>query len=111
MKKSEKCELCPAVLPDDIQVAIHEGWIPEFWDGDEPAGGPVCPECFAKYLEMKDGGRSDPSQNPELAEELEDEVAKCLQCGAELVTRMVENSANPQDISLAEVQVCPECEE
>ena len=34
---------------------------------------------------------------------------RCPKCGAEMVSRMVPNEANPQDKTLTEEQVCPVC--
>ena len=55
--KDETCVLCGAVMPD-IHQAIDEGWIPSFFDGEEPCDGPVCNECVMKYMEMDESGET-----------------------------------------------------
>ena len=49
------CSLCGTVMPD-METAVEEGWVPSYFDGEEPCEGPVCNECLEKYLTMdKDG--------------------------------------------------------
>ena len=51
-RSAEKCALCPAVMPDDLNQAIDLGWIPSYWDGEVSCDGPVCPDCLEKYLTL-----------------------------------------------------------
>jgi hypothetical protein len=43
-----KCVLCDKTT-DDVDFAIEQGWIPNFFCNDQEYG-PVCPHCSEKYL-------------------------------------------------------------
>jgi len=38
------CVMCETPMPP-IDEAIDAGWMPSYYDGDDPCDGPVCPEC------------------------------------------------------------------
>jgi hypothetical protein len=44
-----KCTLCEKAAPDDMDVVIEEGWMPNFYVGEEEFDI-ACPECSEKYL-------------------------------------------------------------
>lgn len=50
-----KCTLCDKSITDDIEYAIDEGWIPNFWCNDQEYG-PVCTHCTEKFLEANIDG-------------------------------------------------------
>jgi hypothetical protein len=60
------CKLCDKELKnsvtglranddDNIDSAVDEGWIPNFWCGEQEYG-PVCPHCTEKYLLVNEDG-------------------------------------------------------
>ena len=53
--ENSKCVLCEKKMPD-IEVAMDEGWMPQFYVGDTEYQI-ACSDCSEKYLEYdeKDG--------------------------------------------------------
>jgi hypothetical protein len=46
---SETCYFCGRQVP--FQVAIEEGWVPDFWLEEEAsADSAACPDCAAEHL-------------------------------------------------------------
>lgn len=44
-KNSICCDLCDAIMPDDIGAAAEAGWSPTYWAGDDEIGRPICGVC------------------------------------------------------------------
>lgn len=45
-----ECYFCGRQVAD-VDQAIDAGWIPDFWDGEDEVGEPVCPECCEAKLQ------------------------------------------------------------
>ena len=46
-----ECTLCERTVTK-MDEAIDDGWMPQFWIGEEEQYGEVCPTCIEKYLEQ-----------------------------------------------------------
>ena len=52
------CDICGCTVPD-IDKAIEAGWAPETWYSEtEPGPGPICLECYYKFVDGDDNIRS-----------------------------------------------------
>ncbi len=43
------CAWCRRTVP--LEEAIDEGWLPDWWHGDDCHSSPACPTCAAEHLE------------------------------------------------------------
>ena len=47
--ESYRCDLCGRESPEDFDKVAEEGWYPNFFEGEEQTGGPVCPQCLRRF--------------------------------------------------------------
>lgn len=57
-----KCHFCDRTVA--IDDACDDGWQPGFFDGNEPHGDFVCPECAAVKLRVGEDGEMELIDNP-----------------------------------------------
>ena len=41
---------------ESVEMAIEQGWVPSFYDGDAEVSEPVCWECEERYLTLAEDG-------------------------------------------------------
>lgn len=50
------CSLCEITTVKDVETAIEEGWLPDWWDKHDNQHAPICPSCAMVFTELgKDG--------------------------------------------------------
>ena len=50
------CTFCHCEAPPDMEDVIKEGWIPDYYVGQEYTDGPVCPDCVQEHLRLSEDG-------------------------------------------------------
>jgi hypothetical protein len=53
---SYRCDLCGRESPADFDKVAEEGWYPNFFEGEEQTGGPVCPHCLKRFCYADENG-------------------------------------------------------
>ena len=44
-----KCHFCDKTVPN-LETAIAQGWLPDFWEGEKYIDDRVCCACIAQHL-------------------------------------------------------------
>jgi hypothetical protein len=50
------CAFCNREAPKDMDDVVQEGWIPDYFEGQDQMEGPVCPDCVDQHLWLSTDG-------------------------------------------------------
>ncbi len=61
------CDICHREAPKNMDDVVQQGWIPDYYLGQEQVEGPVCPDCLDKHLWLNEHGEWEAKVPPGIA--------------------------------------------